>query len=60
MIIKKKKYDKLTPEQLKDVRYWNPCVVVKKDGTISKNKLRVGEVFDNYLGCWRQANKSDF
>lgn len=54
MIITRQEYDSLTKEQLMSLKYSNPSL------TNDPNEIRVGEVFDDWLGYWREADKSDF
>lgn len=58
MLITKKEYEKLTEEQRNSMEYSNPCVAPKSKS--GKKQVRVGEVFDDDLGYWRPAHKSDF
>lgn len=53
MIISKKEYDALTPEEKSELRYSNPCIY-------SETHIRVGEVFDDELGYWKPAQEWHF
>lgn len=54
MLISKKTYENLSEEDKDKLEYSNPCI------TNTKNILRVGEVFDDYLNYWRPARENDF
>lgn len=47
-------YKKLSKSKRSQIEYSNPC------STNDPNILRVGQVFDDDLGYWRKAYKSDF
>ena len=51
--ITRAKFEALTEEQLNSLYYFNPCI------TSNPNILRVGQVWDDDGGGWRDAYESD-